>query len=71
MGNCPTCNYMARPYQSTKWVCYQSIPGGVQGMRVVTRVVLLEKKVDMKNMQVNVLRNIVRMTKRGSGIRAD
>ena len=27
-------------------------------MRVVTRVVLLEKKVDMKNMQVNVLRNI-------------
>ena len=40
-------------------------------MRVVTRVVLLEKKVDMKNMQVNVLRNIVRMTKRGSGIRAD
>ena len=38
-------------------------------MRVVARVVLLEKKVDMKNMQVNVLRNIVRMTKRGSGIR--
>ena len=40
-------------------------------MRVVTRVVLLEKKVDMKNMQVNVLRNIVRMRKRGSGIRTD
>ena len=35
------------------------------------RVMLLEKKVYMKYMQVNALRNIVRMTKRGSDIRTD
>ena len=52
-------------------VFYQSMPGGVQGMRVVTRVVLVEKKVDMKYMYVNVLRKIARMTKRGSNIRTD
>ena len=33
--------------------------------------VLLEKKVDMKYMQVNFLRNIARMTKRGSDIITD
>ena len=38
---------------------------------MATRVVLLEKKVDMKYMQVNVLRNIARMTKRGSDIKTD
>ena len=38
-------------------------------MRVTTRVMLLKKKVYMKYMQVNALRNITRMTKRGSDIR--
>ena len=38
---------------------------------MATRVVLLEKKVDMKYMQVNVLINIARMTKRGSDIKTD
>ena len=33
--------------------------------------VLLKKKIDMKYMQVIVLRNIARMTKRGSGIITD
>ena len=40
-------------------------------MRVATRVVLVEKKVDMKYMQVNVLRKIAKMTKRGSDTRTD
>ena len=31
----------------------------------------LEKNVDMKYMQVNVLRNITRMTKKGGDIRTD
>ena len=32
MGNCPTCLYMLA--LSVYWVvCYQSVPGGVQGMR--------------------------------------
>ena len=35
---------------------------------MATRVVLLENKVDTKYMQVNVLRNIARMTKKGSDI---
>ena len=35
---------------------------------VATRGVPLEKKVDTKCMQVNVLRNIASMTKRGDGI---
>ena len=38
---------------------------------MATRVVLLENKVDTKHMQVNVLRNIARMTKKGSDIRTD
>ena len=40
--------------------CYQSVLGGVQGMRLVP----LKKKIDTKYMQVNVLRNIESMTKR-------
>ena len=32
MGNCPTCSYVLA--LSVYWVvCYQSVPGGVQGMR--------------------------------------
>ena len=38
---------------------------------MAARVVLFEKKVDIKCMQVNVLRNIARMTKRGDDIRTD
>ena len=36
-----------------------------------TREVPLERKVDMKYMQVNVPRNIAKMAKRGGGIRTD
>ena len=70
MDDCPTCNDIARPYQSTEWFVI-SPSQGVQSMRVATRVVLLEKKVDMKYMQVNILRNIARMTKTGSDIRTE
>ena len=38
---------------------------------MVTREMPLEKKVDRKYMQVNLLRNTVRITKRGGDIRTD
>ena len=38
---------------------------------MATREVPLEKKVDMKFRQVNVPRNIARMTKRGGEIQTD
>ena len=37
----------------------------------VTREVPLEKKVDVKYMQINVLRNIASMKKRGRDMRTD
>ena len=44
-------------------VCYQSVAGGVWVLdSAATREVPVEKKVDMKCIQVNVLKNIVRMT---------
>ena len=43
--------------------CYLSVSVGVQIMRSI-REVLLEKKIDTKYMQVNVLRNKASMTKR-------
>ena len=51
-------------------VSYQSVPGGVQEGwdSVATRKVPLKKNVDAKYMQVNVLRNIAGMTKRGDDI---
>ena len=53
-------------------ICYQSIPGGVQARDSVTmREVPLGKKLDMKYMQVNVLRSIARMTKISGDIRTD
>ena len=38
---------------------------------MATKMMLFEKKVDLKYMQVNVLRNIARVPKRGSDIRTD
>ena len=38
---------------------------------MATREMPLEKKVDMKYMQVNLLRNTVRITKRGGDIQTD
>ena len=60
---------MCWPYQSTKWFVispFQVVCWAWDS--VATREVPLEKKVDMKYMQVNVLRNIASMTKRGGDI---
>ena len=58
MGNCPTFSHMPSPHQSTKWFLIISIHV-VWGAwdSVATRDIPLEKKVDMKCMQVNVLKN--------------
>ena len=72
MGNCPTCSHMLWPYQSTE--CFLISPFQLICRllgSVARRDVPLEKKVDMKYMQVNVLRNIARMTKRGGDIRTN
>ena len=65
MGNYPTCSHMPWPYQSTKW-CVISPFHVVWGAwdSVAMRDMPLTKKVDMKRMQVNVLKNIATMTRR-------
>ena len=48
-------------------VCYQSVPGGVRDMRFCGNergACGLEKKVDLKCMELNALKNIARMTRR-------
>ena len=65
MENCPTCSHMSWPYQSTKWFVispFHVVWGARDSM--ATRDVPLAKKVDMKCMQVNKLKNIVTMTRR-------
>ena len=65
MGNCPTCSHMPWPYQSTKWfvISPSQVMCGAWDS-VASKEVPLEKKVDTKCMQVNVLKNIARMTRR-------
>ena len=65
MGNCPTCSHMPWPYQSTKWFFISPIHV-IRGTwdSVATSSMPLEKKVDMKCMRVNVLKNIARVTRR-------
>ena len=72
MFNCPTYNHMLWPYQSTE--CFVISPFQVvcrASDSAARREVPFEKKVDMKYMQVNGLRNIARMTKRGGDIQTD
>ena len=65
IGNCPTCSLMPWPYQSTKWFVI-SLSQVVCGAwdSVASREVPLEKKVDMKGMQVNIIKNIARVPRR-------
>ena len=61
--------YMCWLYQSTEWFVISLFQVVCQAWNsVVTREVPLEKKVDTKYMQVNVIRNIASMTKRGDDI---
>ena len=65
MGSCPTCSHMPWPYQSTKWFVispFHVVRGAWD--YVATRNVALEKKVDIKCIEVDVLKNIARMTRR-------
>ena len=65
MGNCPTCSRIPWPYQSTKWFVISPFQVVCRACdSVATREVPLEKKVDMKYMQVNVLKNITRIKRR-------
>ena len=60
---------MCWPYQSTEWFVITPFQVVCKARdSVATREVPLEKKVDTKYMQVNVLRNIASMTKRGDDI---
>ena len=65
MGNCLTCSHMLWPYQFTKWfvITPSQVVCGAWDL-VASRGVPLEKKVDMEFMQVNVLKNVARMTRR-------
>ena len=42
------------------WYHYQSVPGGARGMKFCERESFLIKKVDMKCMLINVLKNTAR-----------
>ena len=61
IGNCSTCSHIAWLYQSTKWLALSLL---WVWDAVATREVPIKKKVDMKCIQVNVLKNIARMTRR-------
>ena len=65
MGNCPTCSHIPWPYQSTKWfvISLFQVVCDVWDS-VATREVSVDKKVDLKFIQANVLKNIARMTRR-------
>ena len=64
MGNCPTFSHMPSLHQSTKWFLIISIHVVWRAWdSVATRDIPLEKKVDMKCMQVNVLKNIAGITR--------
>ena len=65
MGNCPTCSHMSWSYQPIKWFAISPLHV-VRGTwdSVATSNTPLEKKVDMKCMRVNVLKNIARVTRR-------
>ena len=65
MSNCPTCSHMPCSYQSTNWFFISQFQVVYRAWdSVATKEVPLEKKVDMKCMQVIVLKNIARMTRR-------
>ena len=60
------------PAPSTKWIdCYQSPQVLGTWDAVATREVTLAKNLDLKVMQVNILKSVTRVTKRGGGIRTD
>ena len=65
IGNYSTCSRVPWPYQSTKRFVISpfKVVCGVWDS-VATREVPVEKKVEMKWIQVNVLKNIARMTRR-------
>ena len=59
---------MCWPYQSTEWLVISPFQVVCRAWdSVATTEVPLEKKIDTKYMQVNVLRNIASMTKRSDG----
>ena len=64
-GQLPDLHHMPWPYQSTKWFVVVSPLYVVRGTwdSVATSNMPLEKKVDMKCMRVNVLKNIAMVTR--------
>ena len=72
IGNWPTCSHTSQPYQSSEWFLislFQLVCGTWDSM--VTREVSLEKNVDLKCIQANILKSVTRMTIRGGVIRTD
>ena len=72
MGNGPTCNRRSYPYQPSEW--FTGSLSQVECLAchaVATRKVPHEKNVDLKSMQVNILKCVKRMERRGGGIRTD
>ena len=61
MGNCSTYSHIPWLHQSTKWFVISLLWVWIS---VATREVPVKKKVDMKCIQVNVLKNIARMARR-------
>ena len=66
MGNCPTCSHSLGPINRLfhyQWFVTSLLVRGTIDS-VATSNMPLEKKVDMKYMRVNVLKNIARVTRR-------
>ena len=61
MGNCSTCSHISWLYQYTKWFAINSL---WVWESVAAREGPIKKKVDMKCIQVNVLKNKARMARR-------
>ena len=58
MGNYLTCSHMPWPYQSTKWFVVST------RCCAMYEIVSIDKKIDLKFIQIKILKNIARMTRR-------
>ena len=65
MCNCSTCSHIPWPYQSIKWfvISLFQVVCDVSDS-VATREVSVDKKVGLKFIQVTLLKNVARMTRR-------
>lgn len=72
MGNYPSCSHLPQSYQPSERVVITQFQAPCDATDVVAmREMTLEKNVGLKFSQVNVLKSVTKMTKRGDGIQID